>query len=208
MRNENLIIAVLIILQLVGVSALWFEIHPDFILLTPINLLVTFGLVLVNHKEHLGRTAIVLAIPFVIAFLVELAGVNYGVLFGDYAYGPVLGPKVHHTPLMIGFNWAMLVYCSGVVSNALFAQRLWVLRALVGAALMTTMDVLIEPVAVHYNFWTWSGDGIPLSNYRDWFLVSLVLHILFQRMLPQIRNKAGIALFVLQMAFFFLIGLK
>lgn len=201
-------IIVLIILHLVGVVSLWWEVHPDFILLTPVNLLVTFGLVLANHRKPGLRLVAILLLAFLVGYAVELAGVNFGMLFGEYAYGPVLGPQYHGTPWMIGFNWAMLLYCSGVLANALLPGRHWGWRALLGAVLMTGLDFLIEPVAVHYNFWRWAETDIPLSNYGGWLLVSLALHALFQQLLPDVRNKAGVALFILQMLFFFILGFK
>ena len=208
MRTDFIIIGILFILHLVGAAALWFDVHPDFILLTPINLVVTFGLVLSRHRGMLQNLGFVLGLSFVIGFLAELVGVNTGLLFGEYSYGPVLGLKVYHTPLMIGFNWAMLVYCSGMLANAVVPSRIWPLRAILGASLMTALDFLIEPVAVRYNFWTWENSTIPLTNYLDWFLVSLLLHVLFQKLLPESKNKAAIALFFLQAMFFLTVCLK
>lgn len=208
MRLERIIIGILIILHAVGIAALWLDVHPEFILLTPVNLVVTFGLVLACHRGSLRKVGAVLLTAFLVGFFAEVAGVNHGWLFGSYSYGAVLGPKYLNTPLMIGFNWAMLVYCSGVLVNALLPAGKWPLKASIGAAFMTGLDFLIEPVAITYDFWSWEGGAIPLRNYLDWFLVSLVLHGFFQWLLPNSKNKAGIALFLLQALFFLLIGLK
>jgi len=40
---------------------------------------------------------------------------------------------------------------------------------------MVGLDVLIEPVAVELDFWTWFGQPIPLQNYIGWWMVSVVL---------------------------------
>jgi uncharacterized membrane protein len=57
---------------------------------------------------------------FVASFLVEAAGVNTGKIFGYYSYGSALGPKLWNTPLIIGLNWFVLIYCTNVISRQLW----------------------------------------------------------------------------------------
>jgi len=195
-------IAVLTILYIVGLFGILLPLHTDFILLTPLNLLVSMGLVLWHHGDWAKRTVYYLLIAYVAGFGAELLGVQTGLLFGDYAYGPVLGPKVWGTPLMIGVNWMMLGYCAGVLSNALLPGRTFGLRGLLAALLMVGLDVIIEPVAMAYEFWDWEGGAVPFSNYLGWFLVALPLELLFAYWHKGLRNKVGVALFLLQALFF------
>lgn len=195
-------IGILTILYLVGIAGILMPIHSDFILLTPFNLLVSISLVLWHHPDWQRPTLLYLLIAYFVGFAAELVGVQTGLLFGDYAYGKVLGPKLWGTPLMIGVNWMMLGYCAGVLSNALLAGRSFWLRGLLSALLMVGLDVIIEPVAMAYGFWGWGGDVVPFSNYVGWFLVALPLELLFAYWHPTARNKVGVALFLLQTLFF------
>lgn len=195
-------IAVLTILYIVGLFGILLPLHADFILLTPLNLLVSMGLVLWHHGDWSRGTAYYLLVAYLVGFSAELLGIQTGLLFGDYAYGPVLGPKVWGTPLMIGVNWMMLGYCAGVVSNALLPGRTFWWRGLLAALLMVGLDVIIEPVAMAYDFWDWEGSTVPFSNYLGWFLVALPLELLFAYWHKALRNKVGVALFLLQTLFF------
>ena len=43
---------------------------------------------------------------------------------------------------------------------------------------MLGIDCIIEPVAHKLDFWSWSENNIPFSNYRDWFIVAVVNQII------------------------------
>ena len=43
------------------------------------------------------------------------------------------------------------------------------------ASLMVALDFIIEPVAIHLDFWTWQNGIIPIQNYIMWLLVSLLM---------------------------------
>lgn len=199
---EQISIAVLSILYLVGIVGILLPIHTDFILLTPLNLLVSVGLVLLHHGAWSRNTVLYLIIAYAVGFGAELFGIQTGLLFGDYVYGPVLGPKLWGTPVMIGVNWLMLGYCAGVLGNALLNGSSFWLRGTLAALLMVGLDVMIEPVAMAYGFWSWEGDTVPLQNYVGWFAVAWPLELLFAYWHPTRRNKVGVALFFLQVAFF------
>jgi len=200
-------IAVLTILYIVGLVGILLPLHADFILLTPLNLLVSMGLVLWHHGNWAKPTIYYLLIVYLVGFSAELLGTQTGLLFGDYAYGPVLGPKIWDTPLMIGVNWMMLGYCAGVTSNVLLPGRTFWMRGLLAASLMVGLDVIIEPVAMAYDFWDWEASVVPFSNYVGWFLVALPLELLFAYWHKGLRNKVGVALFSLQTLFFLILFL-
>lgn len=204
---ETLAIAVLLILYAVGIIGILLPIHKDFILLTPVNLLVSLALMLWVHPEWNRHSLSFLFIAYFAGFGAELFGVQTGILFGEYVYGRVLGPKLWGTPLMIGVNWVMLAYSAGVIANHLIVRGHWLLRGLAAALLMVGLDVLIEPVAMHYGFWSWESESVPLRNYLGWFLVAFPLQCLFAFWLVELRNKVAIALFILQILFFLVLGI-
>ncbi len=195
-------IAVLSVLYAVGIFGILLPIHPDFVLLTPLNLLVSMAVVLYHHPRWERASWGYLLLAYAAGFSAEFLGVQTGLLFGDYAYGVVLGPKLWGTPLMIGLNWMMLGYCAGVIGNTLLPGYSFWWRGLLAAALMVGLDVIIEPVAMEYGFWSWEGDTVPLQNYLGWFLVALPLEWGFAYWQATVRNKVGIALFLLQILFF------
>ncbi len=204
---DNRAIAVISILFSVGIVGILTRLHPDFILLTPINLLVTLALVLWRHPRWDQRSIAYLGIAYAVGFGAELFGVQTGLLFGEYVYGRVLGWKLWGTPLMIGVNWVIVSYGAGVTVNELGSRLPKWLKATLAAALMVGLDLLIEPVAVRYGFWTWAGAEIPLQNYLGWFVVAWPLLLLFMHWLGDVRNKVGIALFIWQFVFFLVLVL-
>jgi len=129
-------------------------------------------------------------------------GVQTGQIFGSYEYGPVLGWKVFDTPLMIGVNWAMLVYCAGVTVNHIAPMMNKIGKALLAAGMMTGLDFFIEPVAIHYNFWQWNEGAVPLQNYLAWFVIAFLLLLAFYQLMGRAKNKVGVILFILQFLFF------
>ena len=103
---------------------------------------------------------------------------------------------------MIGVNWIMVGYVCGISINYLFPSAHFLIRAVLGALSMVAFDVLIEPVAMAYDFWQWEGGVIPLQNYIGWFGVSLPLQVYFAAYQGGIKNKAAISLFIVQIIFF------
>lgn len=200
--NETLAIGVLIILYLVGIVGITIPIDPNFISLTPINLLISLGIVLAFHPNWDKSILLFLIFAYFVGFGAECYGVQTGQLFGSYRYGQVLGPKIWETPLMIGVNWMLLTYCIGLTTNHLFPQSSWLFKGILAALLMVGLDILIEPVAIKYDFWSWTNGTPPLQNYIGWFLVSLPLLSIFTKTQGLVRNKVAVVLFVLQILFF------
>ncbi len=205
--KSNLAIFYLGIVYLVGIVGILLPIHPEFIRLTPLNLLVSLATVLLFHPQWSKASVWVLAIFFVIGFSAEVFGVKTGLLFGTYAYEEVLGWKLWGTPLMIGINWMLLGYCCGVTINHLAPNWTWWKKGPAAAALMVLLDLCIEPVAIAYNFWEWPGGVVPLQNYFGWYLVSFPLLLLFAYLQGKIRNKVAVALLLMQFAFFIVLRL-
>lgn len=201
-------IRVLIILYIVGIIGVTLPLHKDFMLLTPLNLLTTFVIAVYADKNKNAGLYLVLACCYLFGFFLELAGVQSGLIFGQYTYGATLGPKIWGTPLIIGINWAMLVYASVSISNSYFTEFPTMVKAAIGATLMVLLDIFIEPVAVKFDFWSWASAPMnklivaPLENYIVWWLAAFLLNYLVQTIMPAIKNRAIEVLFYLQLLFF------
>ncbi len=205
-RKHNLSSFLLVAFYGVGIFFLFFNIIPQFIYLTPLTLLLSIGLVIYSHPDKDKRLYIFLGIIYILGLGIELIGVSSGLIFGEYQYGSVLGPKILGTPLMIGVNWAMLIYSTGVVLDWLIPERKLILKAIMGGLILVSLDILIEPVAMIYDFWTWGGDNIvPIQNYVAWFVLSFLFLIIYQLFYKNIKNNAAFTLLILQFIFFFLL---
>jgi putative membrane protein len=199
--KEEIVGWVFVVLHVVGIAGFKIEATRElFQWLTPFNLLLSLGLLLWMHPQPDKRFAILSLLVASLGYLMEVAGVNTGQLFGRYAYGKTLGFQVWQTPLIIGVNWLMMIYYTSAIAKRLSEVR--VLQILIGAVLMVLMDLLIEPVAIEFDYWTWFGVGIPLQNYVSWFLLSVLLHILYSRIENTRANSAAPYLAFAQFIFF------
>lgn len=205
--NQRHIIAgiVLPILYTVGVVGVLLAVHPDFLLLTPVILLVSLATVLSCHQPEKDwkELAFFCGLVFIVGFTLEAVGVQTGVIFGRYQYGETLGYKWLDAPLMIGINWVLLVYITGATVRQFMPFAWPIIQAVIAAALMTLLDFLIEPVAIKYDMWHWLGDGsVPVQNYFAWFDIGFLMQLAFIYLVPQVNNRTAPLLLLLQFLFF------
>ncbi|WP_162054129.1 carotenoid biosynthesis protein [Pontibacter pamirensis] len=194
-------VAVLVIFHCVGLWGLLFSGNPTYFQqLTPMNLLLTNVLLFSFHRQWNVAFVLFAVVVFAVGFLSEVLGVHTGLLFGSYSYGAALGLKLWEVPLLIGLNWLMLVYTTGHISN--YLKLHWLAKALAGALLMVLLDYFIEPVAMQYDFWSWQGGSIPLSNFIGWFAVAFLLQLYFQKAYIFKKNKLAPYVYLVQLVFF------
>ena len=213
--------AIAVLFHTIGITGLLFFDKKFFLQSTPVNLLLMFVLLVWTQKEKNIYFFLFLATSFCVGVVVEIIGINTGILFGDYTYGNVLGYKVQNVPLLIGINWFITIYCSGISIHTLLMKAInrisadtgknpMALKALSviidGATLAVFFDWLMEPVAVKLGYWSWNGDGsIPLFNYFCWFLVSILLLTLFHFTKFNKQNKFAVNLLLIQLMFFLIL---
>jgi len=206
LRRLRLAQGILLLFHVTGFLGLAFSQNPDFYLrFVPLNLLLTAALLLAFQAERSVMFFVFGVVVMVVGFFMEVAGIRTGALFGWYQYGATLGIKWQDVPLIIGLNWLLLTYMAGILARYLPVPGF--VRALVAALLMVGMDVCIEPVAVHYDFWSWQLDRIPLQNFKGWFGLSLILQVYFNRTDFVKRNPLVPFVYLLQLLFFFGLGL-
>jgi putative membrane protein len=177
------------------------ELELLFIALVPYHLLLMLGLLIYSTDDFSKNIKIFALIIYLAGFFIEVIGVNTGLIFGDYSYGEALGLKVLSTPLLIGVNWLILVYCTGVLLKYLKIKNSLIF-SLIGAITLLGIDFLIEPVAIRFNYWSWSGGEIPLQNYLGWYIFSFLLFFVFKGLDFNKDNKAAIVLLFAQIGFF------
>lgn len=203
--SKKVSVIVLLVLYFVGALGIGFNLLPGLEALTSIHLFITFLFLIYWHEKKSIEFWVWLVLAYVVGSAVEFLGVHYGFLFGSYEYGDSMAPLVQGTPVIIGINWIILSYCFTRFSDRLTPEG-WscFAKAGVAATLMTAFDVIIEPVAIDLDFWSWSGDQVPWTNYSGWWLVSLAINYLFLRLGVE-EGKNPVALWVLGLQLFFFI---
>ncbi len=175
------------------------------LMLTPFSLLLTGSVVLAdwllrhrNEGAHLPLMVWFIA-AYCFTFFVEVIGVKTGLVFGAYTYGDVLGWKVLDTPLIIGFNWVLVV--AGSYSRAVTLVRNRYLTPLLTGAIALVFDLVLEQIAIRLGYWHWTGGDIPLQNYVAWFVLAALLSFPLEKIV-RVRHTIPFLYVEIQFLFF------
>ena len=142
--------------------------------LTPFVLFGTGVLAIADSGIYKDRHFLLwMIITFVIIFTIEIAGASTGLIFGNYSYGNILGFKLFGVPLIIGFNWLMILLSSFALASSISLRKTFLLFFTPAFAII--IDLFMEPVAMKLGFWNWENNVIPFQNYAAWFLISMAV---------------------------------
>lgn len=186
---------------------------------TPLNLLLMWALLILNQPRRDFPFYLFMLLGFATGMFTEMIGVQTGILFGQYAYGSILGPSWNGVPFLIGLNWFVTVFIAAGLARAVLGLLIpaespihhgrtgrFLLLPLMGALIATVFDWIMEPAAVGLGFWTWAGDGsIPMLNYACWFLISWLLLLAGMLFGIEVRNRFSIPLLLIQSLFFLML---
>jgi putative membrane protein len=201
----QLSIGLIWLFHLSGIIGIIYSDSEWFIRATPLNLLLSFSLLLVNTKLNL-KTSFLVLLCFMVGMGAEILGVQYGWFFGQYSYGAVLGIKFLGVPLLIGINWCVLVFITGQIA-AFFTTNFW-FKSLLGVGLMVFLDLVMEPIAPQLDFWTFEGGVAPIQNYLGWAFVAMPLQMIFHKTRPAVKTIFAFHLYILQFLFFTLLLMR
>lgn len=193
-------IAIILILHVVGWLGLSSSYASYFLLLTPVNLLISAFLALKFQPKFSTPLILLLLVSFLLGFFAEMLGVQTGYLFGNYSYGSAMGPKLWGVPLTIGLNWMILTYCSAEIVQKFMKPS--IVRPIVGASLLLLFDYMLEPAAIKLGYWSWEGGTIPFFNYATWFAIGFILHLFYEKYHKGSNNHVAMWLFLIQILFF------
>ena len=200
MNREHFSIAVVWLFHLSAILGIYLGFKAWFLPKTPLNLLVSFALLIWVADLTYIKNILVISVFFVVGMFAEWLGVKFGWLFGNYVYGENLGLKLDGVPYIIGINWAMLVLITGAISTRISEHILF--RVFLGASLMLGLDILMELNASSLDFWHFKNAHIPLKNYIAWFAIGFLLHIIYQKTIQSYNFKFSLHLYLAQLLFF------
>jgi len=203
--KQNISIFLIWLFHISGIVGIIYSDASWFVSATPINLLLSFILLLANTRLN-KRLVFLLLSCFTTGMAAEILGVRYGFIFGEYAYGAVLGVKLMEVPLLIGINWCILVFITGNIAQ-FFSDSFWI-KTFVGVALMLALDLVIEPVAPVLDFWIFTDGLASFHNYLGWGLVALPLQMTFHKWKITIEGFYPFHLYILQFLFFTILLIK
>ena len=138
------------------------------------------------------RVSVFLIVTALGSLFLETFGVATGLLYGHYHYTYRMGPLfLGYTPYLIPLTWFMMLYPAYIMSltiaRRIASAKLWVKQVVIaslGGLIMTSWDLVLDPVMVKQEHWIWETEGlyfgIPLQNYLGWWLTSFLILMAFQ----------------------------
>ena len=194
----RIFLAAIYLIGVIGISIP--SLSPLYVQITPVTLLISALLLLAFHEPWNNKSILAVLLIAAIGFFIEVFGVSTGKIFGSYSYSEILGPKILNVPLIIAINWLILVYGAYYIVSYFFKYPL--LRLAMGGLLLVVFDLIMEPVAIELNMWTWEAGTPPLQNYIVWFVAGVVMMSLFPLFRIKLKNPVVVALFVYLLLFF------
>ena len=195
-------ILVVVLFHMVGlIGVLIPSLQQLFLLLVPFHLALMMLILTLTHQPLNSRFIVFAVMVITLGSIAEWTGIHTALLFGHYNYGNTLGYKLNGVPLIIGINWFLLIYSTGVIMQKSTIKSKW-LRLLIGALILVILDLMIEPVAIRFNYWHWAGGVVPITNYISWFILSALLLLVFEQFNFTRQSRVAPALLVSQFVFF------
>lgn len=198
--KQKYIIAAIWTLILAGSAGIVSPLKDYFLLFTPLNLLILISFLLISIDGLKKETLQPFLIIGISSWLIEVIGVQTHLIFGPYKYGDNLGPKILEVPLLIGANWALLAFVTGIMSNYLFKQKS--LKVFSAALLMVVLDFFMEQVVFELDYWHFQNKSAPLINYLSWFIISFFAQLYFQSRFSALKSHLSFHLYFAQLLFF------
>lgn len=199
-RNANWAVWVIWVFHISALLGISLGFESWFVSKTPVNLILSSILLFLAYPiDNLKKTGL-FALLWLLGMLSEWVGVNYGILFGSYAYGMNLGPKIDGVPFLIGVNWALLSFITARIAQ--YVTDKGILQVIFAAFLMLVLDFFMEQTAPRFDFWEFDGDIVPLKNYLSWLAIALLFQFVIRAVRLNGDLKFSAHLYTAQLVFF------
>lgn len=212
--SNNIFIFLLIIISIYLILGLISDINIANSFFITGLILLFLVLIIIHGWKTLGPREFL--VFFLIAYLISLIyeytdGLGFGGLVNCRSYySDLLGPKFFgKIPYIIPLVWSMFLYCAFSMTNIIFNRinttnnfkekitGKWILKifgmGIVSGLIMTSWDLINDPVMVKMGAWIWSYSGsyygIPLWNFEVWIEISVLVFILFSIYLNKIKKS-------------------
>ena len=181
---------------------------PDWFLpATPLVILVSAIVVILRYEKYRQSRIVAFIVIALLAYLIEVYGVQTGNLFGTYTYGNNLGWKLFGVPIIIGVNWAALLMVSQQLTTHYIGINNRFFSAVSVGVLMTMFDLLLEVLAPQFEFWSFTHlNYAPLQNFIGWFGVSFCFGLYTYSHFRN-QNRTAVLYGIAQLLFFMVLGL-
>lgn len=174
--------------------------------LTSFTLLLTGSVTLYSSLRKGNSKLIIWGIAvYIVTFSLEVIGVKTSYIFGSYYYGDVLGLKILGVPLIIGFNWVVIIL--GAVGIASRIHKSTFQIALLTGTFAVLFDLMLEPVAINLGYWKWQHGFVPLQNYYAWFGIAFFASLFSSKLKLDLEDSLFIYYFLIQFIFFILLSI-
>ena len=173
-NKAYLAVGIIWLFHISGILGIALGFKEWFLTKTPMNLSICLLLFFWVFPIDTFKKIIAFFLFFGIGMFSEWLGVNYGLLFGRYAYGANFGPKLDGVPWLIGCFWALLAFITSAMVSPLKLPA-WA-KAILASLLMVLLDFFMEQNAPNFDFWQFEGH-VPLRNYVTWFIIGLLMQI-------------------------------
>ncbi len=206
LSKRNIIPFLLFLFYSVGIIGISIsEFRNQIVALTPLNLLITAVLLIWGNGVYNSKLIYAVCITILLGYVVEVLGVASGILFGEYQYGQTLGWKLMDVPIIMGVNWLILSFSSLGIIGKITSNSF--LKVIMASLIMVVLDVLIEPIAIKLDFWTWADVNVPVQNYIMWFFSALIINSIIQRLVKEIHFQTSVFVFSAQICFFIFLNI-
>lgn len=200
-RGESRASVIILIVYAVGIAGITLPVSGEFFLrLIPVVIILSLAASLAYHGSWDLKTVAVFSSIVVLSWMVEAAGVATGKIFGWYSYGEALGIRLLDTPLLIGFNWLLLIYGTACLTDRMNSPV--IVKILTASALMVVYDLILEAVAPFLGMWQFDSGPAPARNYVAWFLLSLIFHSVLRISGIRAVNRIAAVIVIVQFIFF------
>ena len=199
-NKDALLQFILVVIYFVGIIGFSQAKYRDTLLPASGVVLYLSTLAIALASKNKTKFIVFMAIAFLIGFGSEVIGVNTAYLFGNYVYGVNLGPKLLNVSIVIGLLWGVLALGAASMVDQMSIFNRW--KVFFGAAIMLGVDLIMEPVAIANQFWSWEGGNVPFYNYVCWFLIAILLQLILRKFKLNEKNKVYNTLLILMIVFF------
>lgn len=156
--------------------------HPNLFLAFEMAGFIAYGIIVareIHNKNWLRFWEIIACTLF--GLILEI-GNTY--LAHTYFYSSNFFVRIFNVPLVIGFGWAVTLYCAMLLSDQYKIKWYW--RPFLDALTVLIVDLSMDAIAIRLGFWKWliplnaEWYGVPFENLIGWISVALSFSFLIR----------------------------